>query len=465
LVHTADDLPTESGGFIRLEQNKGYVILNQIVVSATILIPAGWRGFIRTTDWLANTIVYVGGVKLFATLGFDGAITSIADSGTNPGVKSTVTSNSHGLSDGDYINITDTVDPLYSLQKLIVSNVTVNTFDVDIVFVATDTGNFDTGALTVIFENLLCVDPTPVSTAILMDIDFTKDPIELFSGDHFAALNFLDLGEIRNVVSAVCTSCQFSFTQEGLIFGDCENSSIDTSLFICINSAQTNVSCLIYEGVETSTVVILNTKFTLTNPAQHAVFVNNDITVADINITTCPDNGFITDYFNPSGRDQTDKQIITINNGIRQNSEDLAEIASNVILIIQGLQNIQVPIQNTVPVTNDFVLDVVSEGFTLDDATGIVTYNGRAPKRVRIEYSVEIEAPNPTQNIEIELKINTTIQGKTMRSAPTVAGTFIPIQYLGGYFMINPGDTLQLFRTNTVNDNDTNIQNMVVLVR
>lgn len=78
--------------------------------------------------------------------GSTGAITAFADAG---GGKVTVTSNGHGLSNGDYISIHGTTN--YNcvhdvVEPYLISSVTINTFDVIVTWVADDaTGDWDRG--------------------------------------------------------------------------------------------------------------------------------------------------------------------------------------------------------------------------------------------------------------------------------------------------------------------------------
>ncbi len=62
------------------------------------------------------------------------SITAFADSATEPGVKTTVTSTSHGLLNGEEVRIIGTIN-YDDVSGYTVSNVTTNTFDIDTVFV------------------------------------------------------------------------------------------------------------------------------------------------------------------------------------------------------------------------------------------------------------------------------------------------------------------------------------------
>lgn len=461
-VNTVDDLPAPVSEKIILEQNTGYVILNQIVTSDRIIFPAGYRGFIRATNLLTNPIVYIGNVGLFATLNLSGVITSIADN-LSGGI--TVTSTAHGLINGDFVNIIAAVEATYSQQRLVVSNITTNTFDVAILFTNSDTGTFDTGALSITFENILFTHPTP-NFETLFDISFTADPTSLFFCDKVIASGIPFIGEVRFVSTFAVNFSQFVFSESGLSFDNCVNGTIDNCLFTCLNQTDPDIQCLIFISNTFRDVVILNTKFNLGASTQHAILIDPLIDQADFNITTCPDNQIITDYFDTMGLDQTDKQIITVNNGVRQDSENLAEVMSDVPLTVTGGLNAEVPVQNDTLVTDDFKLDSVSEGYTINTQTGVITVNTRANARARIEYALEVEASNPQKSLEYFLYINGVKQDKTIRTVITMGiGTVVPISYLGGYFMLGPTDTIQLRQKNTTDANSIAVTNVVYLIR
>lgn len=81
----------------------------------------------------------------FFKSGTTGVFTALADSATSPGVKTTVTSTAHGLSNGNEVKIkTDSV--LGYDGGYVISNVTANTFDITVTFISTDTGTWDTGS-------------------------------------------------------------------------------------------------------------------------------------------------------------------------------------------------------------------------------------------------------------------------------------------------------------------------------
>lgn len=93
-----------------------------------------------------ETILSGGGVGAgFFKPGTTASITAFADSSTSPGVKTTVTSATHGLINNEAVAITGTTS--YNGTSLI-TDVTTNTFDIEVVFVADDaTGTWDSSSI------------------------------------------------------------------------------------------------------------------------------------------------------------------------------------------------------------------------------------------------------------------------------------------------------------------------------
>ncbi len=470
-INTVDDLPPLVGGFRLLEQNTVYQINDEIFLSDEFMVPAGWNGVFRSSHNPRNAIIYLGSNSLFNTLNIDGTITSFADSTTSPGVKTTVTTSTpHGLNNGDTVNITGVpTETGYNNRRLIISNVTASTYDIEIVFTSTDTGLFDTGYLGIQLRGISFFDGT--GTGTLFDISAIQDPESIFAFENLGVFGFSSLGIIRNAPTISSTRGFLLFINSGLIIENCDTCGITDSNFTNINPASTTSINLTITGAATRDIVLGDVKFNVAHPDQRPFRIDPSVNNADaITIQTCPDNGVATDYFDTSsgGLDQTNKQIVTFNNGKRANSSDLAEAMSNGVLEIPGVTtSVAEPIQQAVPVAGDFALDSTVEGFTMDDSTGIVTHNGRAAKKVRIEYALEVAQTSAgVQDIDIDLRINGAVQSKTMRSISTMGvDSFTPISYLGGFFNVTPGDTFQLFKTNNTNTTSTDIRNLVLLIK
>ena len=330
-VHKLDDLPPLVSGFRRLEQDKHYHIVNAIFIPDKILIPAGWNGHISSSHVPRNSLIYIGAETLLNTLHLNGIIDSIANSITNPGVKSTVTTSaSHGLVDGDYVNIRDTlIETAYTQPRLLVSNVTASTFDVDIVFTNTDIGTFNTGVLGSLFFPMCGFVDSGFGT--LFDLDFTTDPLAQFSSENLSVFNFKSLGIIRKCAACAIGRSSFTFLESGIIFEDCDTVGINSAGFINLNPFNTTAKCITIQGALTKDVVITNSKLKTANPAQFPVRLDPTIINAKIDIINTPDNDVSTEYFDTSsgGLDEKNPQVNTRNNGSRKNSQTVGSAFVN----------------------------------------------------------------------------------------------------------------------------------------
>ena len=143
----------------------------------------------------------------------------------------------------------------------------------------------------------------------------------------------------------------------------------------------------------------------------------------------------------------------------------ISESSTVGILEVDGSGGVAVPIVDVTPVSGDWAEDPTTETFSVDTTTGIVTYNGLNPIVMMIKYSLAgAQSSGSAQTVDIVLNINGTPQTKsTITILTSGVGTFIPSVYNGGNYTINTGDTFQLFKENTSNTNNTDIQNAVLL--
>jgi len=79
-VHKITDIPLVNG-FRQFEQDKVYNFVAEISSSDTLLIPAGWNGYIVGMHNPLTKYDYTGFGNALETLNIDGAISSIADAG------------------------------------------------------------------------------------------------------------------------------------------------------------------------------------------------------------------------------------------------------------------------------------------------------------------------------------------------------------------------------------------------
>lgn len=381
-VHSAADLPPLVGGFRRLEQDKVYLIDNQVVTFDEILIPAGWNGFIVSSHVPRNSLVYFGSGTLFNTLHLDGIIDSIADSTANPTTHITVTTSSaHGLAVGDYVNIRDTdVETDYSEPRLIVTTVgSTTTFDVEIPFTgSSDTGTFDTGALGLLHFPAASFASAQPGIGSLYDVDFTPDPQGVFSIDNFAAFDFENIGTIRKCATASVHRAVMTFHENGIVFENCDAFAVNASTIFNINVLNTTSKCITATGADTRAILITEENLKCANPGQRPIRIDPTVTLAQINISDSPDNEVATDYFDTSagGLDETNPQINAQNNGMRKNSQTI------------GAGFVNGNLTDTVITDNAFkdidfgtlLASVNLERFTLSNSTnGEFTYIGEKP--------------------------------------------------------------------------------------
>ena len=460
LIASEADLPAVGAdGFRTLEYDKNYIFTEPGIFTDNIAIPADWIGTIRKSFLTSESLTYTGGGFMFQTLLLGGAITAVADAG---GGAITVTSATHGLIDGEFINITGTTN--YNQTRLAVSNVTLNTFDVQIAFVADETGDFDTGYRSIQFIDFAVVNG---ATAFFMDLESSGDVTSSILFTRFAGAGFLGPGKLRNSQNLVTRDSVFAFLSEGLVLQDTVAAILETTNFASLSPAFPTAIALAIEGTATKRIGIINSTFNMTAVGQIPVRIEPTITTADeIKFDTSPDNSVATDYFDPTGLDETDPQVIAIDNGTRKNSQTISESSTVGILEVDGSGNIDVPIVDITPVSGDWSEDPATEGFSVDTTTGIVTCVGLKPISVMVKYSLSAaQSSGSAQTVEIDLHVNGIAQTKSQIIIVTSGvGNFIAGVYNGGNFTLNPGDTLQLFKNNTTNANNTDITNATLLV-
>jgi len=172
---------------------------------------------------------------------------------------------------------------------------------------------------------------------------------------------------------------------------------------------------------------------------------------------------------NESSLDQTNPLVIADNNTGSPSSQTLSEtrIPNGTVITTFGFlsQGNPIPITNSPAVPGDWEADPTIERFSLaTDGSGLVTYIGKEIITAMLKYNVEaIATTGPSQTLDITLEINGILQTKATISLET-GGSFVPAAYSGGNFVLNPGDTIQLLKTNFTNENDTDFQNTTILI-
>lgn len=456
----ADLPPIGTDGFRTLEYGKNYIYTEPGFFTDTVLIPADWIGSIKKSFITSGDITYIGSSIMFRTLNKRGTITSIADAGAS--AITITTALSHNLINGQFINISGTTS--YNQTRLAVSNVTATTFDVQIAFAFDETGDFDSGYRTIQFIDFAALNG---ATGVFMELDSSGDVTSSLLFTRFAETGFITPGIIRRAPNLVSRDSVFGFLSQGLVLDDIVAAIIETTNFASLSDTFAGATGLIITGSNTKRIGVINSTFNMTAATQLPVFIESAITNADeIIFQNSPDNLVATDYFDTSGLDETDPQVIAINNGTRKNSQTIAESSTVGILEVDGSGGIDVPIVDITPASGDWTEDPATEGFTVDTTTGIVTCIGLRPVSVMIKYSASAaQTSGSAQTVELSLHINGIVQTKSQIIIVTSGvGNFIPGVYNGGNFVLSPGDTLQLFKNNTTNTNNTDITNATLLI-
>lgn len=459
-IGSESDLPPLLGGFHQLEQDKNYHFTEDFELANPIIIPAGWTGRIVKSFFSTKTIEYTGSTPMFQTLNIDGVIDSISNAG---GGAITVTlSAAHGLIDGQYVNITGTTS--YNQNQLVISNASGSVFDVQIAFVADEAGAFNTG-----FGSILFVDWDNLGNASTEFLDLTSAgiPGTVIGFNVFLQVGFGGMGIIRNADNVLSFNCIFGSITSGLILENCRTVALSVTSLADLAGVP-GVTALTIRGVQTSRVTVLNSEFLMGESTQFPVRIESDVTNAnEILFADSPDNNVADDYFDTSsgGLDQTNPQVQSSNNGTRADSMVIAESSTVGVLEVDGSGGVTVPIVDVTPASGDWAEDPTTETFSVNTTTGVITYNGLNPVVMMIKYSLSAaQTSGSAQTVDIVLNINGTPQTKsTITIMTSGVANFISNVYNGGNYTINPGDEFQLFKENTSNTNNTDIEKVTVL--
>jgi len=162
--------------------------------------------------------------------------------------------------------------------------------------------------------------------------------------------------------------------------------------------------------------------------------------------------------------DSTDVLVSAFNNPGQPDSMSHAEARTSGTLVVAGAQNVDVPVIDVTPVAGDWIADANTERFSIDTTTGIITYNGTEKKIFDIEY--QLTAAHPTggaQTLLFDIHVAGIQQTKSQITIITSSAGVVET-YIGGLFELSPGDTVQLFRDNTTNSNDTDVSVATILI-
>lgn len=364
LVSSEADFPAPIGGFIRLGGQTQFKIIAPFTLTTPILLEAGAEISI-VTNFLSGNVVNAAlgaGLTLFQTLNLSGTILSFADSITDPGVKTTVTTSAaHGLTSDDKVNIFGVAtETIYNGNGQTISNVTATTFDIPVVFTSTDTGEFETG-VTSFRDEVIFFDLTGFpGTLKAFDLSFAIDtgPAPAAFTLEGGVINFSDLGILRSGDTCVIQNSALLLNAVGLVIDNIGTITISQSSISSSSGAGTGTAITI-QGTTVERVTFTDYLPNLASATEFPIRLNGDISAtAEISIRNSGGSGIPTDYFDTSaaGLDQTDPRVIAFSNGTRDDSMSSAQV---------GFTNIATPI--VVPiVTQDVPVIIGGTQFVSD---------------------------------------------------------------------------------------------------
>ncbi len=201
-----------------------------------------------------------------------------------------------------------------------------------------------------------------------------------------------------------------------------------------------------------------------TESTYNGTFKVSNIATNDFDVETVDFVGSDTGNVNASSLNSTDVLVSAQENPGQPNSMAQAEARTNVagISFTSAIGSFE-PFEDDTPAADDFIQDVATERFTVDNQTGIITYNGLEPLSATISYEFTISKDGGgTDTVTASLFKNTTKQDKTDKLR-SITSTPQDVTYPGGIFQINPGDTLQL-KLDSDAVSIVNISNLTILV-
>jgi len=364
-VSSQNDLPAPVGGFIRLDNRIHYKFLEPITITTPILLEAGLQCKISTDFPSINiaSIILTPGSTLFQSLNLAGAITAFADSAADPGVKTTVFSLNHGLVNNNFVNIFNVAtETTYNGTRFQVSNVTTNTFDITVVFTATDTGDFDTGIVSFQSDSVIYFDFTGFPGTLKgFDLSWVAQSEFAFTSFAFtgAINNFADNGIISSLDNVLIENTAMSLNTAGLVIDNAGAIRISTSSFFSTSGVGT-IPAVTIQGAATDRVVFVDYFPNLSSADEFAVRINGDVSAtAEISIRDSGGSLTFTEYFDTSsgGLDQTDPRVITFSNGARSDAMSSAQV---------GFTNVTTPIVVAI-VTQDVPVIIGGTQFVADN--------------------------------------------------------------------------------------------------
>ncbi|MCZ6582885.1 MAG: hypothetical protein O6761_06915 [Thaumarchaeota archaeon] len=476
LVSSEADFPAPIGGFIRLGGQTQFKIIAPFTLTTPILLEAGGEVSI-VTNFLSGNLInafLAASSTLFQTLNIAVSIGSFADSTTEPGVKTTVTTlSAHGLTSDDKINISGVpTETAYNGNGQTISNVTATTFDIERVFTATDTGEVDTGPIS-FRDEVIFFDATGFPGSLKMfDLTFAVETGFAFASFNLAGAiaNFNDFGIIRGADSCVIENSALLLNAVGLVLDNIESITISRSGPLSINPAGTATAITI-QGAATARVNIVDYFPNLASALEFPIKINTDID-ANARVTIRSSNAInpvTLVYFDTlgGGIDQTDVRVFLTDSAPAPNSQTIGaafineNTATTVIAAPDTFQDINF---------GTLLASASMERFDLTDAiVAEFTYTGQNSMILPIIMSITVrKTGGATQNyiikflkdigagfVELDDDVHLPLELKTTN----VGGTY------NGEVKINPGDKIKPQIEGVSTDDDVIVDSVSITIK
>jgi len=433
--------------------------------------------FIDETFTLSQPIKIQGGVNLEIKSGVGGVILIYTGSGLGPVIQNETASTIAGLkiTDVDFADFTADTNTFIDVttganQSVFLEG--VNLFDFK------DLGSME--ATLVLIQNVAAVDHTigfkiknytlaRISNLATIQTDGTP------SGFNPTLLSFIALTATRSQVILNNITLQDAFDGDSLVFFDPNAEA--TSAYEITESSVTPVATNNFYQQGADIAILASqvvgpsgagfTQFTTDGtlhglqvgkaivhsgfagePTYNGTFIVTDIistTVYEVEVTL---GATSTGTLNAASLNSTDPLVNAFNNPGEEDSMSQAEERTGdtipVVIITAGIFQ---DIVKATPVPGDFIQDVATERFTIDDETGLITYNGLEPLTVRISYQLDIikTSGGGSNAYAVIIVQNTTEITKSLVQTGDISTSLAstPI-YIGGILSINPNDTLKL---------------------
>jgi len=218
-------------------------------------------------------------------------------------------------------------------------------------------------------------------------------------------------------------------------------------------------------GLSVGTVTKLLSDFTDTEYKDKIVVVtavDTPLTGTTFDVAELTFTGNDAGTMNKSSLDQSSILVTARDNDDSLDSESHAEARTGATLTVDGSGGVDVPVVDITPAPGDWIQDPNTQEFSVDELTGLITYIGIKTRTFHVKYQLTAEPTSGgAQVVNFDIHLSGVQQTKSqiqINTANAIVGS-----YIGGLFVLSTGDTLQLFKNNTTNTNDTNISVSTVL--